>query len=437
MTSACSSCHRIAGTPAQADVGPDLSHLASRATLAAGTIPDTWSELAAWIHNPQAIRAGRPDAGPRAVAQRGVVAGGLPGDADVVRTTAASPEERHTERLERIWAERPGVLGWLTTTDRERIGILYFFTALAFFGAGRVEALLIRTQLIDPNHHLLSPQAYNELFTMHGITMIFLFVIPMTTGAFGNYLIPLMIGARNIAFPRMNAFSYWVGLASGIFMYVALAQGHAPNAGWFDYVPLASEQVDPGNNMDFYSGYRSDLPRDPRVPPRRYQFHGRDLQAACAGHVDQPDAVVLLRVPGGRVRAAVRAALAERRRRLFLELDPAASVSTSMTSRMAAIRWYGKNLFWIFGHPEVYVVVLPAFGIATSIIPAFVHPPDGAVPARGAVRRPRSLPGLRRLGPSRVHGRIVELDDGLLRRREPDNSDPVGDSSCSPGSPRS
>ena len=117
------------------------------------------------------------------------------------------------------------MLGWLTTTDHKRIGIMYFFTALAFFGAGGVEALLIRTQLIGPNGHLLSPQAYDEVFTMHGITMIFLFVIPMTTGAFGNYLIPLMIGARDMAFPRMNALSFWIFLGSGLFMYVGAAAG--------------------------------------------------------------------------------------------------------------------------------------------------------------------------------------------------------------------
>ena len=109
----------------------------------------------------------------------------------------------HVDRLERVWKERSGLLGWLTTTDHKRIGLLYFFTSLAFFAAGGVEALLLRTQLIGPNRHVLSPEAYNELFTMHGITMIFLFVIPMTTGAFGNYLLPLMIGARDMAFPRM------------------------------------------------------------------------------------------------------------------------------------------------------------------------------------------------------------------------------------------
>src|SRR5665213_3282573 len=169
--------------------------------------------------------------------------------------TVVSPRgQEHVDRLDRVWSERSGLLGWLTTTNHKRIGIMYFFTALAFFGAGGVEALLIRTQLIGPNGTVLSPQAYDEVFTMHGITMIFLFVIPMTTGAFGNYLIPLMIGARDMAFPRLNALSYWIFLGSGLFMYASLVQGHAPNAGWFDYVPLASKQFDPGNNIDYY-GY--------------------------------------------------------------------------------------------------------------------------------------------------------------------------------------
>src|SRR6185437_8206743 len=169
--------------------------------------------------------------------------------------TVVSPRaRRYVDELDRLWAERPGVLGWLTTTDHKRIGVMYFFTALAFFAAGGVEALLIRTQLIGANQRLLTPEAFNELFTMHGITMIFLVVIPMTTGAFGNYLVPLMIGARDMAFPRMNAVSFWIFLGSGVFLYVALATGQAPNAGWFDYVPLASKQYDPGLNIDFY-GY--------------------------------------------------------------------------------------------------------------------------------------------------------------------------------------
>src|SRR4051794_34068283 len=169
--------------------------------------------------------------------------------------TVVTPEGApYVERLDRVWTERTGLLGWITTTDHKRIGILYFFTSLLMFGAGGIEALLIRTQLIGPNGHVLSPGAYNQVFTMHGITMIFLFVIPMTTGAFGNYLVPLMIGARDMAFPRMNAVSYWIFLGSAIFLYIGLASGHAPNAGWFDYVPLASKAYSPGTNIDFY-GY--------------------------------------------------------------------------------------------------------------------------------------------------------------------------------------
>src|SRR5438067_8011368 len=161
--------------------------------------------------------------------------------------------ERYVERLDRVWTERPGLLGWITTTDHKRIGILYFFTSLALFGAGGVEALLIRTQLIGPHGHVLSPQAFDEVFTMHGITMIFLFVIPMTTGAFGNYLVPLMIGSRDMAFPRLNALSFWLFLGSGLFMYSGLFAGIGPDAGWFDYVPLALRRFDPGLNIDFYT----------------------------------------------------------------------------------------------------------------------------------------------------------------------------------------
>src|SRR5919108_4788593 len=160
---------------------------------------------------------------------------------------------RRIGRLERIWEEPSGLVGWLTTTDHKRIGLLYFFTTLMFFGAGGVEALLLRTQLIGPDQGLLSPEAYNQLFTMHGVTMVFLVVVPMSTGAFGNYLLPLMIGARDMAFPRMNAASFWIFAASGLFMYTGLAVGAAPDAGWFDYVPLASSEFSPGKGIDFYA----------------------------------------------------------------------------------------------------------------------------------------------------------------------------------------
>src|SRR5207253_5238324 len=139
-------------------------------------------------HRPAARQAREPDAGAPPHGERGRCAGALPGGAEIA-TTAPTPRAEQIERLERIWVERPGVLGWLTTPDHKRIGLLYFWATLVFFGAGGVEALLLRTQLARANEHVLGPNMYDQLFTTHGLTMIFWFIIPMTTGAFGNYLI--------------------------------------------------------------------------------------------------------------------------------------------------------------------------------------------------------------------------------------------------------
>jgi len=273
------------------------------------------------------------------------------------------------ERLERIWVARPGVLGWLTTTDHKRIGLLYFWATLVFFGAGGVEALLLRTQLAHPNGHVLGPDTYDQLFTTHGLTMIFWFIIPMTTGAFGNYLIPLMIGARDMAFPRLNALSFWVFLASGIFLYVGLFLGFGPNAGWFDYVPLASRLYDPARNIEFYSlglifnGIASTLTavnfivtifklRAPGMSFNRIPLFCFAFLAASFG--------LLFALP----------ALSADLILLFLDrnlgmhfFDPAHGGSTLL--------W--QHLFWFFGHPEVYILIVPAFGIATEIIPALTQ----------------------------------------------------------------
>src|SRR6059058_5180635 len=199
--------------------------------------------------------------------------------------------------------------------------------------------------------------------------MIFLFVIPMTTGAFGNYLLPLMIGARDMAFPRMNAVSYWIYLASGIFMYIALAQGHAPNAGWFDYVPLASKTYDPSINIDYYGW--------------GLIFNGISSTAASINFIVT---IFKLRAPGMSLNrmplfcyaflsaafALVFALPSLSVAALFLELDRQLGFHFYDTTHGGSpLLW--QNLFWIFGHPEVYIIILPAFGIATSIIPTFVH----------------------------------------------------------------
>jgi cytochrome c oxidase subunit I+III len=277
--------------------------------------------------------------------------------------------EQRAERLELIWAERPGVLGWLTTTDHKRVGILYFWATLVFFGAGGIEALIMRTQLATANERLVSPETYDQLFTVHGVTMIFFFIIPMTTGAFGNYLIPLMIGARDMAFPRMNALSFWVFAGSGIFLYTSLALGVAPNAGWFDYVPLASRLYDPGPNVDFYclalifNGIASTLTaanfivtilklRAPGMSFNRMPLFCFAMLAAAFG--------LLFALPSLSADT------------LFLFLDRKLGLHFfDVAHGGSALLW--QHLFWIFGHPEVYILIVPAFGIATSIIPAFTQ----------------------------------------------------------------
>jgi cytochrome c oxidase subunit I+III len=284
-------------------------------------------------------------------------------------TAAPSLAADRLDRLSRIWRERSGLVGWLTTTDHKRIGILYFFTALAFFAAGGVEALLIRTQLAGPNGTVLDPNAFNQAMTMHGVTMIFLFVIPMSTGAFGNYLLPLMIGARDMAFPRLNALSYWIYLCSGIFIYVGLASGHAPSAGWFDYVPLASKTYSPGPGIDFYA--------------LGLIFNAISTTATAINFIVT---IFNLRAPGmslNRMPLFCFAFLAVSFALVFALPPLTCALLLLELQRLLGFHFYDvgaggdpilwQNLFWIFGHPEVYIIILPAFGIATAIIPTFTR----------------------------------------------------------------
>jgi cytochrome c oxidase subunit I+III len=283
--------------------------------------------------------------------------------------TVTSPSARRMDRLERIWAERPGLIGWLTTADHKRIGILYLFTTIVFFLFGGIEALLIRTQLLGPDGRVLSPAAFDQAMTMHGVTMIFLVVVPMSTGAFGNYLLPLMIGARDMAFPRMNALSYWIFVASGIFMYASVLLGSAPNAGWFNYVPLASKQFSPGVNIDFYT--------------LGLIFNGISTTAASINFIVT---IFKMRAPGmslNRMPLFAFAILAVSFALLFalpalttalafLELDRGLGFNFYDVKQGGdTVLW--QHLFWIFGHPEVYIIILPAFGIATAIIPTFAR----------------------------------------------------------------
>ena len=204
---------------------------------------------------------------------------------------------------------------------------------------------------------------------MHGVTMIFLVVIPMSIGAFGNYLVPLMIGARDMAFPRMNALSFWIFAASGVFMYVGLAIGEAPNAGWFSYVPLASRAFDPGHGQDFYA--------------LGLIFNGISTTAAAINFIVT---IFKLRAPGMSLNrmplfcfaflavsfALVFALPPLNTALIFLEMDRRLGFHFfDVAGGGDPLLW--QHLFWIFGHPEVYIIILPAFGIATSIIPTFTR----------------------------------------------------------------
>jgi len=285
-------------------------------------------------------------------------------------TTVLTPRaEQRVERLHEIWDERPGVLGWLTTVDHKRIGLLYLFTTMAFFLAGGVEALLMRTQLAQPNEHVVSPGTFNELFTTHGVTMIFFAVIPMQIGAFGNYLVPLMIGARDMAFPRLNALSYWIFLASGLFLYAGVFTGHAPNAGWFDYVPIALRRYNPGPNVDFYA--------------LALIFTGI---STTIGAINLVVTIFKNRAPGmslNRMPLFCFAILATSFSLIFALPSLTVDLVFLELQRKAGFHFFDvghggdpllwQHLFWIFAHPEVYIIVLPAFGIATSIIPTFAR----------------------------------------------------------------
>jgi cytochrome c oxidase subunit 1 len=261
-----------------------------------------------------------------------------------------------------------GFWSWFTTIDHKKIGILYGATALLFFLVGGIEALLIRAQLAGPDGTLLNADQYNQIFTMHGVTMIFLFVMPMSA-AFFNYFIPLMIGARDVAFPRLNAYSYWLFLLGGLFLYSSFFLGGAPNCGWFCYAP----------NSIF----------DPSVGPTYYAL-GLIITgiASTAGAVNLAVTIINMRAPGMslfRVPVFVWMGLVVQ---LLLAFSlPIITVALFQllfdrefqtnffdpTAGGDPILW--QHLFWLFGHPEVYILVLPAFGIVSEILPVFSRKP--------------------------------------------------------------
>lgn len=255
---------------------------------------------------------------------------------------------------------------WLSTTDHKQIGILYISTGIFFFLVGGIFALLMRLQLAVPNGTILSNAQYNQIFTMHGTTMIFLVVMPLSVG-FGNFLVPLMIGARDMAFPKMNALSFWIFLFAGLFLYSSFFFGGAPDKGWFSYAPLTEIPYSTGPGMDFWALSIILLAISSTVGSINFIITAAQLRAP---------GMTLTRIPLFVWMIVVMSFLAVF---AFPSIMTAASfllfdrfLGTHFFNVQAggsAILW--QHLFWFFGHPEVYILILPAFGIVSEIVPVF------------------------------------------------------------------
>ena len=267
-------------------------------------------------------------------------------------------------------AARNGLWSWITTTDHKRIGILYGATAFFFFLVGGVEALLIRSQLARADNTLVSADAFNQLFTMHGTTMVFLAMMPLSA-AFFNYIIPLQIGARDVAFPRLNAFSYWAFLLGGIFLNASFFVGAVPDAGWFGYQNLTSIQYSPGVNTDFW---------------------GMGLQilgiASLAAAFNFIATIINMRAPGMKLmRMPVFTWMSLITQVIIVTAFPVITVALvfMMFDRMFGTTFYSpaaggdlllwQHLFWLFGHPEVYILILPTMGMVSEVLPTFSRKP--------------------------------------------------------------
>src|SRR2546426_4518720 len=284
--------------------------------------------------------------------------------------TVTSEPEVITYRRRRAFARPKATSGWwswMTTVDHKRIGILYGVTSFTFFLVGGSEALLIRAQLARPNGHVVTAEAYNEIFTMHGLTMIFLVVMPLSA-AFFNYMLPLMIGARDVAFPRLNAFSYWVFLFGGLFLYSSFLLGGAPAGGWFGYAPL-SEQ--PASHMQFYALGLLILGISSTVSAINFAVTIINMRAPGMSLMRMPVFVWMTFV----VAFLLIFALPVLTVGLFeLFFDIRFGTNFFVVAKGAdPVLW--EHLFWLFGHPEVYILILPAMGIVSEVLPVFSRKP--------------------------------------------------------------
>jgi len=259
---------------------------------------------------------------------------------------------------------------WLTTVDHKRIGILYGVSAFVFFLIGGIEALIIRLQLVRPHNTLVDAPTYNALFTMHGTTMIFLAIMPLNA-AFFNYMIPLMIGARDVAFPRLNALSYWIFLAGGLFLNLSWLVGTPPDGGWFGYANLTTRQFSPGLSIDFWMLSLQVLGVSSVIAAINFIVTVLNMRAPGMTLMRMPLFVWMTLVVQFLIVLAfppVTVGL------IFLMFDRFFGTHFFDVAAGGDLHLW-QHLFWIFGHPEVYILILPAFGIVSEVLPTFSRKP--------------------------------------------------------------
>jgi cytochrome c oxidase subunit I+III len=270
--------------------------------------------------------------------------------------------------LEATWSRPPGWRGWLMTTDHKEIGRRFIVTAFVFFLLAGILAALMRLQLSRPEAGILNPDLYNQVFSMHGTTMMFLFAVPVME-AMGIYLVPLMIGARNLAFPRLAAFGYYIYLFGGVMLYVAFFLNTGAETGWFSYVPLAGPEFSPGKRTDFYA-----------------QMITFTELSAIVEAVNLITTIFKLRAPGmtlNRVPLFVWSILVTSFMIIFAMPTVATASSMLIMDRLVSTQFFNpaeggdallwQHLFWFFGHPEVYIIFLPATGMVSAMIVPFTR----------------------------------------------------------------
>ena len=414
----CAACHTIRGTTANGTTGPDLTHVGGRKYIAAGLLgnyPRFAGGLDRRSADPQARQQYAHGAAQR---RRTQIHFGISGGPEMNEDSTKRDLRDHDfdrpaleAALEKTWKTPSGLWGVLTTVDHKIIGRRYIFTAFVFLALGGVLSILMRLQLAQPEARVLGPDRYNQIFTMHGANMMFLFAVPVME-AMAVYLVPLMVGTRNIAFPRLNAFSYWMFLAGGTLLWVAFAIDMGPDVGWFAYVPLSGPQYAAGKRADIWA-----------------QMITFTEVSALAVAVEIVVTVFKQRAPGmslDRVPLFVWSMLVTSFI-IILAMPAIMIASTSLIlDRLVGTHFFNpaeggdvllwQHLFWFFGHPEVYIIFLPAVGMVSTMVATFARRPVFGYLALVMALIATGNTGLRSVGSPHVRHRLAAARRKLFHR---------------------